>query len=304
MATGLIFVGAVLMAAFSVRLREKVPALVDAPLASATAGATVSARRRLWLMFGIAAVAAFAFILYGFADAASLGLLLAIAPGAATTIALLGFITYPSPRYAARHARSASLDRRAPRRYLSRRVIAGPIAAAVGLVLFLVYAGVSASPDESGLSRTIAHEDELGVQVAGPFPGWYYGFPLIVLTVLLAALTVTAVWRIAAAPAEPDARSQAFDTYWRQRTSQLVVLLSTVTLLTYTAGVLFFAGSATRRVATAVDQLGNPVLSMGSIALGWIETFSALLLLAAAGWLLLSMIERLWSFVRPPKSVA
>lgn len=289
---------------FSVRLREKVPALVDNPPTSVAAGAMVSIRRRLWLMFGTAAVAAFAFMLYGFADAGSLGLLLAIAPGAATAIALLGFITYPSPRYAARNVRSASLGPRAPRRYLSRRAITGPIAAAGGLVLFLVYTGVSASPDESGLSRTIAREDESGMQVAGPFPGWYYGFPLIVLTLLLAALTVTAVWRIAAAPAEPDARSQAFDTYWRRRTSQLVVLLSTVTLLAYTAGVLFFAGSATRRVATVVDQLGNPVINVGSIALGWIETFSAPLLLAVAGWLLLSMIERLWSFARPSRSVA
>lgn len=303
MATWLILVGVVLVALSSVRLREQVPALPDDAPRVAAVEVTASVRRRLLLMFGSAAIAATVLVLHGLADPESFGLLLAIAPGTATAIALLGFIAYPSPRYAARHIRSASLELRTPSRYLSRRAVAGPVAAAAGLVLFLVYAGVTASPDEAGLSRYIAREDELGLQVASPFPGWYYGLPLIVLTVVLTGLTVAAVCRIAAAPADPDAQTHTFDVYWRQRTSQLIVLLSTMTLLSYTAGVLFFAGTATQRVATAVDQFGEHVLHAGSMTLGWIETFSALVLLAVAAWLLLGIVDRLLSFALQPRSV-
>lgn len=302
MAAGLIFIGVVFVALSSVRLRQRTPVLVNEPPMAATAGVAVSIRRRLGLMFGIAVIAAIVLVLYGAADPASFGLLLALAPGTATAIALLGFVAYPSPRHAARSVRSASLEPRTPGRYLSRRAITGPAAAAAGLVLFLIYAGVTSSTDDAGLFRSIAREDDLGLQVAGPFPGWYYALPLISLTVILAGLTAAAVWRIAAAPAEPDARMNTFDVYWRRRTSQLVVLLSTVTLLAYTVGVLLFAGSATQRVATAVDQSGEPVVHAGSMILGWVEIVCGLALLAVTGWLLLGIAERLRSFALATKS--
>lgn len=75
--------------------------------------------------------------------------------------------------------------------------------------------------------------------------------------------------------------------------------MSTTTLLAYSVGVLFFAGTATMRVATSLDQYGETALHMGTMVLGWMETLCAVALLLLAAWLVLGIVERLRRFAFP-----
>lgn len=257
-----------------------------------------STSRRLWLMFALATLTAGALVGYGFASSSAFGLILAIAPGAAGVVALVSFIVYPSPRRAVRRVRSASLQRRTPSMFLSRRSMLAPIAAAAAMVLFLVYTGMTSTLDDLGLARALSRDDELGLQIVSPFPGWYYGVPLIILTVLLAILTVAALYRIAAAPTQPDWRARPSDLFWRERTSQLVVMLSTMTLLSYFVGVLAFAGNATRNVAIAHNEHGEQVVRFDDALLSGVELFGAFALFIVAAWLAVRTVSHLVRYQR------
>ncbi|MFP3468125.1 hypothetical protein, partial [Leifsonia sp. SIMBA_070] len=83
---------------------------------------------------------------------------------------------------------------------------------ALTLILGLVLTGLYSSADENGLHRIFQRrglsgcgiEDGRVVDVqynlssTGPFPGWYYGVPVMISTVLLVIVVYWSLLRIAA----------------------------------------------------------------------------------------------------------
>jgi hypothetical protein len=123
---------------------------------------------------------------------------------AASTGALAGLIAYnlypragwKSPAGERAHA---ELTPRTPTSFARHWVFALPLATALTLILGLVLTGLYSSTDDNGLHRVYQRrslsgwgiEDGQVVDVqynlssTGPFPGWYYGVPLIISAVLL-----------------------------------------------------------------------------------------------------------------------
>lgn len=180
----------------------------------------------------------------------SFGLPLMLAPGTAAIVALVVFSLFPpvtAESLTPRH--QASLVRRRPWSYGPRWAYVLPTVAAAAVIVFAVFAGLSSTPDEDGTSRSIAFRLGNYESTAGPYPGWYYGVPLIVMTLCLLAATLLALWRISAA-ARPALESLGeVDRLLRVFSARAVMKLSSGALFAYFGGVLVFAGMSTMNAA-------------------------------------------------------
>lgn len=230
----------------------------------------VTARRfaRSIMLRNIAALAAGGVVLWALhlvnqAQPGWYGLPLMLAPGLAATLGLLVFALCPTRIVTDQSSRrSADL---VPRRVWSYGPAWGfllPLTAAGAVVAFAIIAGLASSAQPDGAFRSIT----IGSSTAGPYPGWYYGLPLIGLTVLLAAATLFALGRIASA-----ARSEQYsdlDRAARILATRVVMQLSSGALFLYFGGVLLFAGWATSNAAT--------VFAPGGVALSSVQPAAAI----------------------------
>lgn len=135
-----------------------------------------------------------------------------------------------------------------------------PLATAVILVLALVLAGSYSGTDEKGLHRVYAYRSLSGWGVengqvvdvqynmgsTGPFPGWYYGLPLIACTVLFIAAVYWTLRRtaLAARPTVPELFE--VDTAVRSLRTRFVMAVSSAVLGFQIAGVGAITGVALR----------------------------------------------------------
>lgn len=211
------------------------------------------------------------------------GLPLMLAPGVAAAIGLLVFALTPTRIVTDRpKRRSANL---VPRRVWTYGPAWGfllPLCAAVAVVVFAIIAGLAASAPPDGAFRSIT----IGSRTAGPYPGWYYGVPLIGLTVLLAAATLFALGRIASA-----ARSEQFDELDRSvrvLATRVVMQLSSGALFLYSGGVLLVAGWATRNAAVTFLPGGATSAVQPAAAFGLTELVAGLVV-ALLGGVLVSL---------------
>ncbi len=166
-----------------------------------------------------------------------------VATASALVVLLAGELTWPRPHGA---TRTALLHDRSVRTLLRGAWSTAALTAVVSLALVLVATGLLA--DGSGRSVTRVRTD--GASGAGPFPGWTYGLPQLVMLavcVLLCALTVgAAVRRAAVVTADLDT-----DLVLR-RASAARALRALVAGALLTLGPdLLLAGGAGRRVAEA-----------------------------------------------------
>ncbi|WP_129590539.1 hypothetical protein [Cryobacterium aureum] len=253
----------------------------------------VTARRfaRSIMLRNIAALAAGGVVLWALdlvnqAQPGWYGLPLMLAPGLAATLGLLVFALCPTRIVTDRSSRrSADL---VPRRVWSYGPAWGfllPLSAAVAVVVFAIIAGLASSAQLDGAFRSIT----IGSSTSGPYPGWYYGLPLIGLTVLLAAATLFALGGIASA-----ARSERFaelDRAVRILATRVVMQLSSGALFLYFGGVLLFAGWATRNAAT-VFAPGGVALSSAqpAAAIGLTEVIVGLVAALLGGVLVILSI--------------
>ena len=103
---------------------------------------------------------------------------------------------------------SADLTPRSTRMFGPVWAVLAPTALLVASLAGLVISGISSSPDERGRYRELPFQALSGAQVdanmtvteslaiegtTGPFPGWYYGVPLMTLLVIGALLTLWAL---------------------------------------------------------------------------------------------------------------
>jgi hypothetical protein len=136
-----------------------------------------------------------------------------------------------------------------------------------GLATTLVACGLA-----SGNGRDIERVwDAASSGAAGPFPGWFYGGPLLVATAVVVAATEVVLLLVAGGPAgagPPVADTAPADDLALRTVSARRVLRGTQLVLAWTlAGVLFVAGTALRSVGTIeVDGVGRT--SVGLVAGG------------------------------------
>ena len=246
------------------RALEFKPARVGTSDAQGTAAAIAIARRRILIcVCGVVAVAVIASVSGGMLR---YGLNLALLPGVASCI-VAGLAALPYGDRAVENdsrktggVRVASLRTREPWTYTRWYVLIQPIVVAVLLIGYLTITACMGTTDGDGAGRSIrlTEENSYGGVVggeSGPFPGVYYALPLIGVTVLLIVLVCVALRRISHTPAAPGECDGESDRLWRSAMSRFVVFLSTGSMLAYAAGVLYFAGNATRLVGTNFDTL-------------------------------------------------
>jgi hypothetical protein len=131
-----------------------------------------------------------------------------------------------------------------------------------GLATTLVACGLA-----SGNGRDIERVwDAASSGAAGPFPGWFYGGPLLVATAVVVAATEVVLLLCPRRPAVAD--TAPADDLALRTVSARRVLRGTQLVLAWTlAGVLFVAGTALRSVGTIeVDGVGRT--SVGLVAGG------------------------------------
>ncbi len=239
-------------------------------------------RRRLAGCLVAALLVLFGGVVLGTTQSAWLGIPAMLAPGLATSLALLGFAAWPVAASAGTGPVSATLTRREAWSYGSRRLFAAPATLAVIYLGLLAVSAAVASPDDDGLMRAFAQTQGDLSASATPFPGSYYGVPLAVVTVLLAVSTYAALRRLASSPtispgtAEDLAR---IDQQWRRIATRVIVRISSTALLGYVGATLLYAGSAIHRTSDFTDNGGQ---STPWSAVGWIGAGAGLVCLLLA----------------------
>ena len=248
------------------------------------------ARRRVVVAVGFSVALFFAVACVGFTAPQLLGIPLGLAPGLAVSGGLLLFAATPSASVPPYERTSASLRPRDPWSFGPRWAFVLPLTIAATLIAFLVWTGINSSPDENGLHRTISVVDATSKSTSGPYPGWFYGVPLIAVTVVLAASTVLALGRVSKTPSIPKVDLAAVDRRWREASTRVITNLSTAALLGYFGGTAFTAGQATVNVAMTGGP-GGYIFRQPEFAVG-IVFLVAGALLAAAGLVFLILSAR------------
>lgn len=204
----------------------------------------------------------------GFATPQLLGVPFGIAPGLAVSGGLLLFAASAPPRTRNTAINSAALDRRLPWSFGPRWGFTLPLGIAAAFVVFLIVTGITSSPDENGLYRTISIADATSSSTAGPYPGWFYGFPLILVTLVLATSTLLALRRVSATRSLSNTSLASLDQHWREVSTLVITKLSTAALLAYFGGTAFIAGQAVHNVATSFSTTTGYTLQQPEFAVG------------------------------------
>ncbi|WP_113718664.1 hypothetical protein [Arthrobacter dokdonensis] len=215
------------------------------------------------------------------------GLPLALTAGVSASGGLLLYSTLPAGSRQTASRQTGTRNAPRDRALLKPRALALPLAALLAHVALLVATGLTSSPDSRGRYRVLAVADATSGSAATPYPGWYYGVPLMLVTLVLAGTALLALRRIAGTPALPDPRMAALDRRWREISARVVLRLATGALLGYCGGTAALAGQAMVNVAWH-DAGGHlqPLLALG------IATGALGVLLAVAGVVLLVLAAR------------
>lgn len=211
--------------------------------------------------------------------------------------------------------RSAELVTREPWSFSSRAMLLTPLLGGVILIVALLLAGLASSTDESGKHIGLtgisldgwAEENgkifdvQYSEHVFTPFPGWYYGVPLILCIMLLLAGLYLILRRIAGAPRPPESGLHAADTLLRQGASEFVMLWVGMAFIAQMAGLAVISGvvfqSMNRRSVPSLNLQGMPpqeILQPG-YGLGAVLMCLGIALLLAAAVLLVRQIVQLAS---------
>lgn len=190
------------------------------------------------------------------------GLPYAVAGGVGALVGLFVMNVWPRTRWPSdeRMARVAEVTPRGVSSFGKQWLFVLPLGAAVALMMSLILTGIYSSTDENGLYRIYERRSLSGWGVengqivdlqynmssTGPFPGWYYGVPLIICTLLFIAAVYWSLRRTALAPRPTDANLFAVDTALRTLRTRFVMATSSAALGLQIAGVGVTTGIALR----------------------------------------------------------
>lgn len=256
------FVAAVVLTALAIRalVHKSSPSRILAPpevralLAASRQRAVIATSVATAVFVGLGLVGTTALYLHG--------LPAALAPSVAALTGLLTYALAPSRALAVDPSaqREAPLDHRTPLRFIGRLAWRALVILASTQVVFLLAAGLFSSPDASGRYSAITMEKIAASCSCTPFPGWFYGTPLLISTAALVAATWIALWRVSTVASVPQAEWASLDFAWRQGTSRILVAIACTALLVQFGGVAFMAGGAMRGLGMNCGELG---LSLG-----------------------------------------
>lgn len=251
-----------------------------------------AARRRALLAVGGAVVTLTALFWIEFGGDTFAGLPFLLAPALAGTVGLLLYGAVPprATEIAADEPRKAQLTPRMPLGSLPRRALIWLAALLAAQAALLVFTGVTASLDEAGRSRVIALESPEAASAASPYPGWYYGVPLLVGTAILVGAAYFALRRISGTPALPRLAWAESDAGWRAVSNRVVLAVAGGALLLQFSQIAGIAGITSRSAA------------LGSDATSWLILAVVLLVVAIAagiGCLVLIVLAAKWAFGLP-----
>lgn len=293
-----------------------------------------SSQQRVIAVFRGERLAALVSLIVGVAVAAMLGLIgswwprgyglpYALAGSAAAVLGLLTYTLYPrrswSPGPGGRTI--AELMPRVPTVFARQWVFLLPLVSAVALILGLLLTGLYSSTDEKGLHRAFQRRSLSGWGVengqvvdvqynlssTGPFPGWYYGIPVMVGTILLIGVVYWSLRRIAQAARPASADLFDADTSLRSLQITFVMTASSAALAFQVAGLAAITGSVLRIAHRDSIPTANLTAAAGTVpvepghTLALALILSSLVVVVVAVVLLIkaiSVITCLWSMGR------
>lgn len=194
----------------------------------------------------------------------------------------------------------------------------------VGLLAGLLVTGLLSGPDERGLYRNLPYVSLNGAQLdenlvvtqiemtessTGPFPGWYYGLPVMALLVLAGILTL---WALNVNARRPRLRStglQGFDHAVRKHNGYVLstglsamLCFQAIPVLLLTASAIYNAGTSTAYEIGQVynvDTAPNPVLDPMHATVAMTLTIVALLLAITGVVLLANLVGWIGTTIKP-----
>ncbi|PQZ98168.1 hypothetical protein CQ017_11150 [Arthrobacter sp. MYb224] len=169
----------------------------------------------------------------------------------------------------------------------------------------LLVAGLASSTDERGRYRMLPYasangasldenmmvtEVSLGDGATGPFPGWYYGIPLLVFLVLGALLTLWALNRNARRPSLRSPALQGFDNAVRTHNAYVLSTGFSAMLCFQLLPLLAMAASAIYNAGYTLNFVVGETYTRGALPEGSTDLWNAALALSLAGLGLLVLV--------------
>jgi hypothetical protein len=190
------------------------------------------------------------------------GLPISLAGAVGAVAGLFAYAVYPRKLWTSDPSAGAVADL-APRRptsFARHWVFVLPTVAAIILTVGLLLTGLYSAPDENGLHRVFQRRSLAGWGVkngqvidiqynlssTGPFPGWYYGVPLMICTVLMVLAVYWSLRRTAAAPRPQSAELFRADTALREMRTTFIMAASSSALAFQIAGLSAITGNVLR----------------------------------------------------------
>jgi hypothetical protein len=226
------------------------PGQVDTVMA---ANARMQARNLLAFGAGIILLAVLTSV--GMAwEAVDLGRIVLVAPmlaatGAVVVVAIAPTATLHEPD----GQRAAELAPRRPWDFGARWMFVLSAVLLLALVAVFVMLGLSADDD----GRSVTRVTELTSTSASPYPGFFYGMPLLIVTVVEAIVTGVALARIASAPRPTAEQLRSADDVLRRVSTGLVLKLASAAAAATLGVVLVLAGNATKSMGDGVVAGGE-----------------------------------------------
>jgi hypothetical protein len=234
-----------------------------------------AARRRAMIAVLFAATVFLVVAVAGITMPQLLGLPFAVAPLIAGAAGMLLYGATP-PRLVALQSDEPRVARLVPRSVLSAlpaRRAGAFLAAVLALVVLLIFGGVTATLDEDGRSRVLSVEAHGVSSWARPYPGWFYGIPVLIALAVLVVSVLIALHRISTTPAFPRPSDADIDARWRRGSVEVILGLGTGSVLFALGGIAAMTGISMVNVmlmsspAFAWSAVANTLWIGGGVAL-------------------------------------
>lgn len=225
------------------------------------------------------------------------GIFYALAGSLGAITGLLAYVLHPRPFWGSDTSGRmvAELSRRGPTSFAKKWIFMLPFSSAVALVLGLLLTGLYSTTDENGLHRMFQRralsgwgidqgqvvDVQYNLSTSGPFPGWYYGVPVIIGTILFMGVVYWALRRIATAPRPMSATLFAADTSLRSLATRFIMTTSSAALAVQIAGLAFITGNVLRFAHLDSVPTADITDAAGSVPVEPGHTLAIILILAS-----------------------
>ncbi len=273
---GAVLVGIIVIATGVIVLRGPLRRLgIDESVLPAASAVVLRVRVRHAAAVVAAVLVGIAVIVLGAIRTQDMGVLFPLAPLLAALVAIMFLAFAPTFRETS-PVRRADLAPRTIVGVTGARIwaVAAALIVAAGIVIAL---GVSANEDGRSITRRI--DVAQAQSTAGPYPGFFYGLPVLVLLALLAVAVVVTLRRLAAAPRPTDESLREADETIRRYTATVIVHTVSGAVAGALAGLLFAASSSTNSISYGIELLpegsGNVAADPVLAALALVELIGA-----------------------------